>query len=100
MRSSLVPSAPQRLRHWAIAGVAAIVAAVWVVMTLVVPSQADNNADPQPVGQSFNVTLTGGTREGSASFPLLPGRLREEAGYFELRDVQAGGITHLQRTLH
>ena len=47
MRNSTIPTAPQRIRHWAIAAIAAIVAAVWVTMSLIVPSLADNSS-PSP----------------------------------------------------
>ena len=63
MRRNPVPSASQRLRHWAVAAVAGVVALVWVAATLVVPSLAETRDKPaapaRPVTAAMNVHLSG-----------------------------------------
>ena len=71
MRKSMIPSVSARVRHWGVAAVAAVIAAVWVTMSLIVPSLAQNdNSGAQPVSQSMNVQPAGSRIAGAAPLQL------------------------------
>ena len=67
MRNSMIPSVPARLRHWGVAAVAAVIAAVWVTMSLIVPSLAQNGqpetTSGSPVVADLGVHFSGGNSQ-------------------------------------
>ncbi|MDU0971260.1 MAG: VaFE repeat-containing surface-anchored protein [Actinomycetaceae bacterium] len=62
----LTPPAQQRLRHWTAAAVAAVMAALWVTVSLIAPSLAQGPQDTGPQTASLDVQLTGGPQPSTA----------------------------------